>query len=428
MKRLTCISIAKSRLVSAWLGLLVVVVSSLNVWAEGSLTNEVYVWQRVWNEPVREAVIAHATNFTSLVVLAAEVTWRDKKPAVTHVAVDYPTLATTHTPVGLALRIGPYPGSFTTNDTTITFLTSLAESLVAEARANQVVPTELQIDFDCAESKLDGYRIWVEAIQRKVSPVRVTITALPSWLKAAAFSGLAHAASNYVLQVHSLARPKDYNAPFNLCDPRAAQAAVAQASHIGVPFRVALPTYGYVLAFDRHGKFFDLSAEGPRKNWPDDVQLREVRSDPVELSALVQTWTTNRPAVLRGVIWYRLPVAVDNLNWRWPTLAAMLAARAPRESLRTSVRRVEPGLVEISLVNNGDLDIPSRLALAVHWSDARFVAGDGLRDFELAAPTASAAKFTTKPEFSRLPAGEERVVGWLRFDQDCEVQVEIKKN
>jgi hypothetical protein len=407
---------------------LLLIAASSNVWADGALTNEVYVWQRVWTEPVREAAMAHATNFSSLVVLAAEVTWRDKKPDVTQVAVDYPALAQTRTPVGLALRIGPYPGPFTTNDPTITFLTSLAGSLVAEARANQVEPTELQIDFDCAASKLDGYRVWVEAIQRKVSPVRVTITALPSWLKAAAFSGLAHAASNYVLQVHSLARPADFNAPFALCDPRAAQQAVAQAAQIGVPFRVALPTYGYVLAFDRHGKFFDLSAEGPRKNWPDDAQLREVRADPVEMSALVQTWTTNRPALLRGVIWYRLPVAVDNLNWRWPTLAAMLAARAPRESLRTSVRRVEPGLVEISLVNNGDLDIPSRLALEVRWSDARLVAGDGLRDFELAAPSAFAARFTTKPEFSRLSAGEERVVGWLRFDKDCEVQVEVEKN
>jgi Protein of unknown function (DUF3142) len=394
----------------------------------GALAHEVYVWQRSWTEPVQESVTQHATNFNSLVVLAAEVTWGNKKPEVTRAAIDYPTLAKTRTPVGLALRIGPYFGTFTTNDATATYLTTLAASLVAEAHANQVVPCELQIDFDCAESKLDGYRVWVEAIKRKISPVPVAITALPSWLDATSFPGLVQSASNYVLQVHSLTRPKDFNSPFNLCDPRVAQQAVEQASQIGVPFRVALPTYGYMLAFDRNGKFFDLSAEGPRKNWPEDSQLREIRSNPVELAALVQGWTTNRPALMRGIIWYRLPVAVDNLNWRWPTLGAMLAARVPRESLRTSVRRVEPGLVEISLVNNGDLDIPSRLALEVRWLDARFVAGDGLRDFELAEPTASAARFTIKPESGRLPAGEERVVGWLRFDKDCEVQVEVKKN
>jgi hypothetical protein len=41
-----------------------------------------------------------------------------------------------------------------------------------------------------------------------------------------------------------------------------------------VPFRVALPTYGYVLAFDRNDKFIRLSAEGPAKEWPDGAQLR----------------------------------------------------------------------------------------------------------------------------------------------------------
>ncbi|MEJ0089390.1 MAG: DUF3142 domain-containing protein [Limisphaerales bacterium] len=400
----------------------------LKVPARSGLTNEVYVWQRAWTQPVRDSVREHATNFNSLVALAAEMAWHDHKPQVTHIAIDYPALAKARTPVGLALRIGPYSGPFVENDAATDFLTALVTSLVAEARANQVELRELQIDFDCATAKLDGYRVWVEAIQRKLSPMPVTITALPSWLDAAAFTGLAHSASNYVLQVHSLARPANFNAPFTLCDPHTAQQAVKKAARIGVPFRVALPTYGYVLAFDRNGKFFDLSAEGPRKNWPDDVQLREVRSDPIELSALVKNWATNRPALMQGVIWYRLPVAVDNLNWRWPTLNAMLGARVPRESFRADARRVEPGLVEISLVNNGDLDISSRLALEVHWTDARLVAGDGLRDFKLAEPDVSAARFITQPKFRPLPAGEERVVGWLRFNTNCEVQVEVKKN
>lgn len=402
--------------------------SSLKVQAAGAWTSEVYIWQRTWAEPVCASVIQHATNFTELVVLAAEVTWRDKKPVVTRVAVDFPTLAQTRMPVGLALRIGPFGGPFAENDATTTYLTELVSALAAAARANQVEPRELQIDFDCAVSKLDGYRVWVEAIQRKLAPMPVTITALPSWLDAPAFPALAHSASNFVLQVHSLARPKDFSAPFTLCDPHAAQLAAKRAAYIGVPFRVALPTYGYVLAFDHAGKFFDLSAEGPRKNWPDDAQLREVRADPVELSALVRDWTTNRPALMQGVIWYRLPVAVDNLNWRWPTLDAMLASRVPREGLLADTRRVEPGLVEISLVNNGDLDISSRLALEVHWSDARLIAGDGLRDFELVGPNDSTAKFITKPEFNRIPAGETQVVGWLRFNTNCEVQVEVKKN
>ena len=130
---------------------------------------------------------------------------------------------------------------------------------------------------------------------------------------------------------------------------------------------------------------------------------------------------------MRGVIWYRLPVAVDNLNWRWPTLGAIVAGREPRESFHAVARRAESGLVEVSLVNDGELNISSQLAIEVRWSDARLAAGDGLRGFELAEQNGSAAKFQNQSSQFRLPAGEKEIVGWLRFDKDCEVQVEVKK-
>ncbi len=375
---------------------------------------------------MRDAVSQHATNFAEIAVLKAEISWKDKQPQLTRVAVDYETLAKARRPVGIALRIGPYAGPFT-NNAIANFITDTAGRIVNEARTNGVVLAELQIDFDCAESKLDGYRVWVEAIQRRVAPVPVTITVLPSWLDSRAFKRLAAVATNYVLQVHSVERPKSFDAPFTLCDPRAAKRAVERAGWVGVPFRVALPTYGYTLAFDAGGKFIGLSAEGPHPNWPPNAQLREVYSDPIELAGLVRQWTTSRPAAMQGVIWYRLPTIVDNFNWRWPTLGAILGSRVPREALRVSARRVESGLVEISLANEGELDISSRLAVEVRWSKARLVAGDALRDFELADRSLSAARFQTRSQPSRIRAGDKLVLGWLRFDQDCEVRCELKK-
>lgn len=398
--------------------------------SHGPLPHEAYVWQRAWTEPVRESVAAHATNFAEVVVLAAEVSWKDKQPQLVRVAVDYPSLVRTNCRVGLALRIGPYAGPFADGDAITHYLTELAVALIAEARTNGVAPSELQLDFDCAESKLDGFRVWLEAIQRKAAPVPVTITALPSWLNASAFKRLAASATNYVLQVHSLERPRDVNDAFTLCEPTAARQAVERAGRLGVPFRVALPTYGYWLAFDRGGRFAGLSAEGRAASWPDEVQVREVRADPVAMAALVQGWTTNRPAALRGVIWYRLPVTVDNLNWRWPTLGAIVASRSFREELRAESRRVEAGLVEINLVNHGDLDISSRLAVEVRWSrsgGARLVAGDGLQGFTLREDGTSTVQFQHETSVRRLRAGESQTIGWLRFDRDCEVEHEIKK-
>jgi hypothetical protein len=219
----------------------------------------------------------------------------------------------------------------------------------------------------------------------------------------------------------------DISTPFTLCDPVLARKAVARAGEIGVPFRVALPTYTYIVAFGADGKFIGLSAETGRSNWPEGTQLRAMSADPLVMSALANDWATNRPPALGGLIWYRFPVPVDNLNWRWPTLDAIVAAREPRGSFHAVARRVEAGLVEISLVNDGDLDISSRLAVEARWTGARLIAGDGLRGFELADQNSSAATFQTQLSNFRLPAGETQVVGWLRFDQDREVQLEVKK-
>jgi len=391
------------------------------------LPQDVYLWQRAWTGPVRDAIAHHAAAFSNVVVLAAEVSWKQRQPQVVRVPVDYDALRAAKCPVGLALRLGPFSGPFAEDDKTARFLASLTAALLAEARAKGLAPSELQLDFDCAESKLEGYRVWVTALRRRVAPTPLVLTALPSWLRQPAFKPLVAAADGYVLQVHSLEPPKDFTAPFTLCDPVAAQRAVERAGAFGVPFRVALPTYGYLVAFAPEGRFVGLSAEGPARSWPVNARLREVRADPLALARLVQMWTTNRPPAMRGVIWYRLPVADDTLNWRWPTLGAIVAARSPHESVRAEPRRVEAGLIEVSLVNEGELDISSRLAVEVRWLDARLVAGDGLRDFELVEAGASTARFQTKSLPRRLAAAERRVIGWLRLNQDREVQVEIKK-
>jgi hypothetical protein len=125
----------------------------------GILPQQVYVWQRAWNAPVCDAVAAHATNFSELAVLSAEVSWKNKLPHVSRADVDYPVLAKTTSPVGLVLRVGPYNGRLSENTEAVKLLSDLASVLASEARAKRVEPVELQIDFDCAESKLDDYRI-----------------------------------------------------------------------------------------------------------------------------------------------------------------------------------------------------------------------------------------------------------------------------
>jgi Protein of unknown function (DUF3142) len=421
------------RRLRCWAGLfacaLSTLLSSAVVTAEtnGLLKQEVYIWQRTWNAAVRDSLARHASSFSRLVALNAEVTWKQKRPQIIRVALDWAALRAAKRPIGLALRIGAYPGPFDSNGEVMALLVEQASSLIAEGQANQLQAGELQIDFDCAESKLDGYRVWVEAIRRKIAPVPVTITVLPTWLHQASLKRLIAGTDGYVLQVHSIERPKDADAPFTLCDPSAARRAVERAGQLGVPFRVALPTYGYVMAFDRDGRWIGLSAEGPSQSWPEGVQLREVRADPVALAHIVQSWTTNRPEALAGIIWYRLPVSEDFLNWRWPTLSAVMTGHTPRESLRAETRRPQPALVEVSLVNDGEADCVALPVVEVRWQNSRLVAGDGLRGFELVEAEPAIAQFRSRHGRDRLSPGERWKIGWLRLDKDVEPRVEIKE-
>ncbi len=393
--------------------------------ASGPLEHDAFVSQQDWNDSVRAAVTRHATDFHELILLAAEVTWKDNAPQVVRVPIDYAILNGTNTVIGLALHISAYAGQFSASDDTAKFLAGLAASVIAEAQSNSVHVAELQVDFDCPVARLEGYRHWLMAIKNACSPTHITITAMPSWLNEPVFEKLVRNSTHYILQACSPDRPKSFNASFTLCDTFETKLAVEEAARLGLAFRVALPTCGYLIAFDKQGKFLGQSADGASTNWPSGAQIREVRAEPLAMAGLVQTWTTNRPDMLRGVVWYRLPVTNDALNWRWPTMSAMLAVRSPVESFRAETRRTEPGLVQINLVNDGDLDISSQFAIEAQWTDARLVAGEGLLGFDATEENPGKVKFQSKAH--RLPAGERQTVGWLRLSEQHVVQVEARK-
>ena len=400
-------------------------VVSISQAGEPALPQSAYVWQRQWNPALLSAVNRAGSNFASLCVLAAEIGWERKQPVVVRVPVDHATLKALPRPVGLALRIGAFAGPFVAEDEPARVITGLAESLLREAKAHQVAVSELQIDFDAAESKLAGYRVWVEAIRRRVAPVPVVITTLPSWLDSPAFAPLVQAADAFVLQVHSFERPADLRMPFELCVPAQARRAVERAGRLGRPFQVALPTYGYLVAFDAAGKFVGLSAEGPIKTWPAKVQVREVRTDPAAMAELVCHWSGARPATLTGIIWYRLPTDRDVLNWHWPTLAAVMQGRTPQARLIANLRRTEAGLVEVELSNVGDADYAGPVGVRLTWPAAGLLASDALGGFNKVDATARSLQLRAQSQSLWLSPGERRTIGWLRFKDHADVEVQI---
>lgn len=71
---------------------------------------EAYVWQRSWTLDLHEAISDAKLEMSRLVVLAAEVSFRNGIPHTVRVPLDYQVLKASSVPVGLSLRIGSYAG------------------------------------------------------------------------------------------------------------------------------------------------------------------------------------------------------------------------------------------------------------------------------------------------------------------------------
>lgn len=393
--------------------------------ASGPLRQEAYVWQRSWSPAVRASVVG-ARDFAGLVVLAAEVDLRGRSPRVVRIPLDT-ALKATGRPVGAALRVTAFSSRFADEPRIARLVENLARKVTADARARGIGLSEIQIDYDCPESKLEDYAALLPALRKAVAPVPVTITALPAWMRQRrAFAGLIRAADGYVLQVHSLTPPAGPDVPIVLCDPSSARGWIEEAARFGRPFRVALPTYGYAAAFDSKGRLLGLSAEGPLLSWPEGVTLRAARTDPDAMAGLVRGWTRDRPAALAGILWYRLPVATDRLNWTLPTLRAVSRGETPRADVRAEVREPEPGLAEIDLLNLGTADAAPP-PVWIRWRGSRLIAADGLAGYRVLDAGPSAARLEAASRGGVLRPGDRRTAAWLRFATRTEVHVELKE-
>ena len=230
------------------------------------------------------------------------------------------------------------------------------------------------------------------------------------------------------MQVHWLAKPGPAgDPPATLCDPAIARATVARAGRLGIPFRVALPTYGYRLVLDAHGRMLAGAGEGSALEAarpPPGGAVRTLMADPVELADLVRGWQTVRPAAMTGVIWYRLPVAEDRLNWTARTLTAVAAGHTPHPRLAVRfVRSAADGPWELRLCNDGDADASLPGSIAVHCVSPP-IAADGVGGFALQPGGISQLDLIFAPRAGAgrsgraVPAGASLGFGWVRLSAD----------
>ena len=375
----------------------------------GTLPKRGYLWQREWTPAVVAGFREAEKRMDEVVVLGAEIGWGGGVVHSTKASIVWEELR--NQKVALAIRVGRYDGSFAGDDGAVRAIATEAQRLLDAAHTHGVQPTELQLDFDCAQKKLTGYRAWVKALKAVVMPLPLVITALPAWLGEPDFPALAREADGYVLQVHSVPTLAE-GGHAALCDPALARKWVARASALGMPFSVSLPAYWCVAGYDPHGKLLGVAMDSVQPAWPPGTSMLEFSANADEIAALVSEWKLDRPTGMKELLWYRVPIATDQRNWRWPTLAAVMAGRSPAHCVEAICEGDNP--VDVSIVNRGEAGERAGRTVTLHWSGAAVTESDALPGWNVSVAEEQAVFATAPGAALRLSPGEQRSIGWLK--------------
>ena len=254
-------------------------------------------------------------------------------------------------------------------------------ALKAQQTRAQVAPFDvITIDFDAPTRRLKEYAEVLKGLRELARPARLSVTVLIDHTKSPALELIAEQVDHITLQLHSL-EPAQGAPERPLLEPlvrlEESRAAIARIEALRHPYRVSLPTYGYLVILNHHLGFKRVLGE---VEWPITQHLERVLlSRPEAISQLAQDLITHtRSPYFEGLSWYRLPSQRQRVTWGWPTFRAVLKGEPLRSALRVCVEQREGdwapsepnGLMRYALFahNQGNLDWAWRRALKVSVS------------------------------------------------------------
>ena len=193
-----------------------------------------------------------------------------------------------------------------------------------------------------------------------------------------------------------------------------ARSAIRRAKALGAPFRVALPTYGYRLFFDRNtGEFKRIAAENTVRGM-DGMTERVIAPDLREVATLVGELMSGRTACT-GVIWFRLPVPGDRLCVSRRAVAQLMKGAVPNSAITVERQISDTGAIEVYLTNEARLSCTD-VRVELTWAD---IAGEF--DLGNSFSTVGSKLPGVLPSVLRGRApkpGERLFVGWFRTPSD----------
>jgi hypothetical protein len=172
-------------------------------------------------------------------------------------------------------------------------------------------------------------------------------------------------------------------------------------------------------------KLLGVAMDSVQPAWPPNTRILEWATDADDVATLVQEWQRSRPAQLRELLWYRLPVATDARNWRWATLSAVMSGRKPLHRLEVSQEGENP--IDLSIINVGEADEQLDVAVTATWKNNALMSADALIGW-IVDLTPKRAVFAAAPGHrTRLAPGGKRKIGWLRYERPASLQVELAR-
>lgn len=371
------------------------------------LANDAYVWQRAWTDPLLAALRESSSSIQVWRVLAAEAEGHTgDAPLLPAVRINSGVLRRLGNPVVAVIRIDGRHGATLLSD-------KLADESAAVATQwmNEGVPVRgLEIDYDCATKRLAEYRHFLHRLRTRIPhDLRLSITALPSWMGSSELPPLLSETDETVLQVHAVSSPRK-----GLFDRATAYRwAQAWSQLSSVPFRIALPTYWSRVTWNVDGRVEAIESEVDR--YGTGAVGRELVVEPSEVAAMVRELHRAPPSHLTGIAWFRLPTSLDQRAWDLQTWHAVMRGETlPANPPMVRFKADRSGAKNVYLWNGSDVDATLPPQVSVSGTGCEFA--DALPPYSLERQ-ANMIRFQLRGN-DLLRAGQERMIGWVRCSSE----------
>lgn len=359
------------------------------------LKHDAYIWQRVWNAQLRQAIQQQAPLFSELRCLAAQ---RSSSGAWIHAAIDNKLAKSLSSTRWIyVIRIEGSQPKLSLQE---------LQREIANLRSQFGPDATFELDFDCASAQLSRYTALLKALKQAGESIR--ITALPSWQSSADLPALLELCDHVTLQVHSVEKPK-MTEKFALFNPERALLWLRAFDALSYcDLSVALPTYGAQIYTDAKGQtVFRHESEFTQRSGSEIASGAQVLPDAPQLQRFLSALAARDWRKLKRVAWFRLTLASDRLALAPASLAALVQSVPLKSDIKSFKRANSVGGFDLFLRNHGNCAgvMPNFIATV----DACAGAGLAGYDFQLGEKAGFA-----RIKSMELKPGRVMGIGWVR--------------